>query len=299
MHFLTLIEVGDKLSLDAPGFSANASYPSFINAGFTVAKTEIVGDAVKLTIYITATTCTLAVMEIMYDAAGANKFMLYQVTNNGVYSQADPRANVVNNMVVWQPALSIFDEGVESMSNFVGDMQIILTPNSNWKTAAVESAVGSYETDVQHRFDYVLGIKSMRFYIARCRSSERQTKEVKMTMTDYIVVNKQLTDRSGTLDFTIPPSTRQVVVFLQDSAAGTNTKIPMSRFKMRQYSPAGLLQYLNRYGPWARTADEKLKNLQVTFSGITKPQTNIENTHGNSAHDAISNTMLQRLIHIL
>jgi len=30
-------------------------------------------------------------------------------------------------------------------------------------------------------------------YIARCKSSERQTKEVKMTMADYIVVIKQLT----------------------------------------------------------------------------------------------------------
>ena len=292
----TLIKVGDKLSLDAPGFSANANYPSFINAGFTVAKTEIVGDAVKLTINITSTLCTIGVMKVMYDAAGADKFTLYQVTNNGVYSQSDPRSNVVNNQVVWQPALSIFDEGVESMSTFVSDMQIILTPNSNWKTAAVESAVGSYDTDVQHGVDYALGIKSMRFYIARCRSSERQTKEVKMSMTDYIVVNKQLTSNNATLDFTIPPSTRQVVVFVQDAAAGTNTKIPLSRFKMRQYSPASSLQYLNRYGPWARTADEKLKNLQVTFSGITKPQTNIENTHSNASHDAISNTMLQRYL---
>jgi hypothetical protein len=180
-------------------------------------------------------------------------------------------------MVVWQPALSIFAEGVESMSTFVGDMQIILNPNSNWKTAAVESVVSSYETDVQYGVNYCLGIKSMHFYIARCRSSKRKTKEVKMTMTDYIVVNKQLTSNNSTLDFTVPPSSRQVVIFVQDSAAGTNTKIHMSRFKMRQYSPAGSLQYLNRlYGPWARTADEKLRNLQVTFSGITKPQTNIE-----------------------
>lgn len=117
-----------------------------------------------------------------------------------------------------------------------------------------------------------------------------------MTMTDYIVVNKQLTSNNATLDFTIPPSTRQVVVFLQDAAAGTSTKIPLSRFKMRQYSPAGSLQSLNRYGPWARTCDEKLKSLQVTFSGITKPQTNIENTHSNSATDAISNTMLQQYL---
>ncbi len=65
---------------------------------------------------------------------------------------------------------------------------------------------------------------------------------------------------------------------------------------MRQYAPAGVYTYLNRYGPWAKTGDEKLKSLQVTFSGITKPQTNIENTHSNNTHDAISNTILQRYL---
>ena len=220
----TLIKIGDKLSLDAPGFSANANYPSFINAGFVVASTSIVGDAVKMIINVTSTTLTMGVLKVVYDAAGANKFTLYNVSNGSAYSQSDPRSNVVNNQVVWQPCLSIFDEGVDSMSTFVGDMQIILTLNSKWKTAAVESALGNYENDIQHGVDYSLGIKSMRFYIARCRSTERQTKEVKMSMTDYIVVNKQLTANNGTLDFTIPPSTRKVVVFVQDSAAGLTLK---------------------------------------------------------------------------
>ena len=137
---------------------------SFINAGFVVASTSIVGDAVKMIINVTSTTLTMGVLKIMYDAAGANKFTLFNVSNGSAYSQSDPRSNVVNNQVVWQPCLSIFDEGVESMSTFVGDMQIILTPNSNWKTAAVESALGNYENDIQHGVDYSLGIKSMRFY---------------------------------------------------------------------------------------------------------------------------------------
>jgi hypothetical protein len=41
-----------------------------------------------------------------------------------IYSQADPRSNIVNGMCVYQPPLSVFDqdEGV-----FIGDMQLILT----------------------------------------------------------------------------------------------------------------------------------------------------------------------------
>jgi len=115
-------------------------------------------------------------------------------------------------------------------------------------------------------------------------------------MIDYIVMNKQLTSSSSTIDFTVPPSSNQLCVFVQDSGAGTSTKIPLSRFKSRQYSPAGSLQYLNQFGPWTRTFDEKLKNLQITFSGQTKPQTNIENTQNFSVQDATSNTMLQRYL---
>ena len=66
-------------------------------------------------------------------------------------------------MVIWQPPLSVFDS---TSPYFTGDIGIILTPNSNWRTSAIESAVGDYNSDVQHGVDYAFGVKSLRFYRA-------------------------------------------------------------------------------------------------------------------------------------
>ena len=283
----TLIKVGDTLKLDVPGGAANAGYVSFINGDFTVSKSDIVGDAVKLTINIGSTLCTIGVFKAMYDAAGADKFTLVSVTNGSAYTQADPRSNVINSMVVWQPPLSIFDQ---TGPYFTGDMQLVLTPNSNWRTSAIESAVGTYETDIVHGTDYAFGVKSLRFYIARCRTTEEIPREIGLTMQDFIVSNKQL---SNSLDFTVPPSTQSIVVFIQDSAASTMTKLPASRFKCRQNSHNGDLTNLNKYGPWAHTHDEMLKSIMITFSNITKPQTLIQNTIAVSNNN---NTMLQRYL---
>jgi hypothetical protein len=91
------------------------------------------------------------------------------------------------NMVIWQPPLSVFDS---TSPYFTGDIGIILTPNSNWRTSA--SAVGDYNSDVQHGVDYAFGVKSLRFYIARTRITEDIPRQVTMTMKDFIVTNKQM-----------------------------------------------------------------------------------------------------------
>jgi hypothetical protein len=92
-------------------------------------------------------------------------------------------------MVIWQPPLSVFDS---TSPYFTGDIGIILTPNSNWRTSAIESAVGDYNSDVQHGVDYAFGVKSLRFYIARTRITEDIPRQVTMTMKDFIVTNKQM-----------------------------------------------------------------------------------------------------------
>ena len=85
--------------------------------------------------------------------------------------------------------LSVFDS---TSPYFTGDIGIILTPNSNWRTSAIESAVGDYNSDVQHGVDYAVGVKSLRFYIARTRITEDIPRQVTMTMKDFIVTNKQM-----------------------------------------------------------------------------------------------------------
>lgn len=287
----TLIRVGNHIKLDCPGGRGQVNaWTSLTNSDFIVSSVVTVGDATSVILNINGSNFTNGFLSVLYTADLPNVFTLFNVISDSSYVQADPRSNYVNNMVIWQPPLSVFDS---STPNFVGDMQIILTPNSNWRTSAIESAVGDYNNDIAHGVDYAFGIKSLRFYIARTRITADIDREVTMTMKDFIVTNKQMSQQSGSFDFTVPPSTQAICVFLQDSAAGTMTKLPFSRFKSRQYSAGGSLEHLNLYGPWCRTFDERLLSIMTTMCGITKPQTLIQTT---TTPALLNNTMLQRYL---
>ena len=284
----TLIQVGDRLVLGvASQTESTQGYKTFVNSRFVVGETKVDGDAIVMTVNIENNNLTLETMKAMYQNIDS-VITIVDVINSSPYSQADPRSNVVNNMVMWQPPLSIFDQGIEN-SVFVGDMSLILTPNSNYKTNCVESSKGRYDQDVQHGTDFAFGFKSIRLYIARAKSTMDIPKQVRLTMKDFIVCNKQL---SPSLDFTLPPSTQQIVVFIQDAGAGMS-KLPLNRFKCRQNSPGGNLNLLDQYGPWAKTYDENLQSIQVTFSNFTKLQTLIQ---GVAQPGLLNNTMLQRYI---
>jgi hypothetical protein len=128
--------------------------------------------------------------------------------------------------------MCIQDNGV-----FMGDMQMILIPNSNWKQSVVESAKRGTTNDQRCGTwcGFLFGYKSLRFYIARCRVSEPLPKQLSFSMPDMIVnINYLIKPSNGSqnLDFIIPPSTQQIVVWIQNSACRNNSKIPYSRFKL-------------------------------------------------------------------
>ena len=242
----TLIQVGNRLKLDAPGGRAQlAAWEQFTSSEFVVAKKNVVGDAIELILTIDSSNFTNGSLTLLYTANNANVFTLTDVVSYSQYSQPGPRSNYTHNMTIWQPPLSIFEE---VSPYFCGDLQITLTPNSNWRTSAIESAFGSYSQDPVHGTDYVFGIKSLKFYVARNRITESLPQKITLTMKDFIVSNKQMTGSNCSLDFTVPPSTTLLVVFIQDASAGTLTKMPFSRFKSRQYSPAGDMTHFNKYG---------------------------------------------------
>ena len=125
------------------------------------------------------------------------------------HTQADPRANVVNNAVIYQPPLAVF-ECQDPV--FYGDMMFQLTPNSNWRKAAIESAVpnkfyGS-SNDVQHGTDYAFGIKSLRFYIARVKIPSLPPKQIAFSMPDMIIANKNIPSGASNIDFIVSPGTK-------------------------------------------------------------------------------------------
>ena len=287
----TLIQVGNRLKLDAPGGRAQAAaWLQFTNSDFVVANKNVNGDAIELILTIDSSNFTNGSLTLLYIGDLANVFTLTDVVSNSQYSQPGPRSNYTHNMTIWQPPLSIFEE---VSPYFCGDLQITLTPNSNWRTSAIESSVGSYESELTHGVDYVFGVKSLKFYIARNRITESLPQKITLTMKDFIVSNKQMTQNNCSLDFSVPPSTTALVVFIQDASAGTMTKLPFSRFKSRQYSAGGDLTNLNKYGPWVRTFDEKLISVMTTMCGITKPQTTIQTT---TTPGPLNNTMLQKYL---
>ena len=113
-------------------------------------------------------------------------------------------------------------------------------------------------------------------------------------MQEYQLLTKQLLIQSGTqnFDFMLPPSTQKIVVFIQDAGAGSLSNVSASRFKVRQFSDQ--VAITNRYGKFANTWDEFLQAIQVTFSGITKPQSSFQPLEEIKYN---SNYMLQRWIH--
>ena len=295
----TCINTGHRLYLRMPARDETAGIETFQSSIYVMAG-DVSGandDFVTIVLNIVGSGVTIGVIKAMFNISNTNVGQgAIQEVEFGPYTQANPRSNVVNGMCVYQPPLSLFDQdnGV-----FIGDMSLILTPNSNWKQSIVESSVTAsrYDQDVVHGRDFCFGIKSLRLYIARCRIPEQLPKQLNFSMPDMIVSNKQLSNGQNNLDFIIPPSTQQIVIWIQDSACGNNSKIPFSRFKARQNSAGGDLSRLNTFGPWAKTYDENVQSMQLTFAGIVKPMSLFQTGNGNSiSKPDTSVSMLQRYL---
>lgn len=244
-----------------------------------------------------------------YDALIANDviaaFDASPIVNSGIirinrvggnpYAQADPRCGIVNQVVAYQPPLSFFD--MTDPDVFFGDMEIQMTPNSNWASAAVESPGDDYySSDIKHGLDYCFGVKSMRLYLARAQLIMTPRMNPSYTGYDYLVSNKQIGQGANIINFNIPPSTQKVICWIQDSAVGTNSKLPLTRFKVRQFTGASGLQALNRYGPWTNTYDENINQLQLNFAGVSKPVTSFVRGGSGQIGESTVNNMLQRWI---
>lgn len=227
-------------------------------------------------------------------------FRLVTRSGGNQYNQADPRSDTVNNTVAYQPPISFFR--TKTHSALFGNMEISLNPNQNWRQAVVESSNSSilgnayYGTDIKHGTDYCFGIKSMRLYLARAKMLESPPASLTYHVEDVRVMNRQLAGGSNNIEFSLPTSTQRVAIWIQDSAVGTHSMLPLTRFKPRQYTNDNLAT-LNKYGPWVNDYSERIRSLQVNFAGITKPITNFQRASGaGTIGDGKTNSMLQRWV---
>jgi len=151
-----------------------------------------------------------------------------------VNNQADPRNGKFLNNVLYQPPLGVFD--ISDPTLLFGDFAIVLTPNQNYKTAVIESIA-----DKKEGTDYKFAIRSMKFYIAKCKIPQMPSPDTAFSMMEYQLLTKQLLIQSGTqnFDFMLPPSTQKIIIFIQNAAAGTVSNINATRLKVRQFSDQG------------------------------------------------------------
>jgi hypothetical protein len=198
---------------------------------------------------------------------------------------ADPRVGKTAGSVMYQPPVGIFD--INDPTKLFGDFSIVLSPNQNYLKDVVESIDAKDPTT-----DYKFSITSMKFYIAKCKIPQMPNPDTRFTLDEFNIQGKQFTvgHQSQNFDFILPPSTNKIIVFIQD-ADTTATNVSASRLKIRQF---GTPDWKTAHGNHASTFDEYLRGIQVTYSGITKPQSMFEAT---SAISPMLHRWIQTSVH--
>jgi hypothetical protein len=171
----------------------------------------------------------------------------------------------------YQPVnLGVFDL---QHGELCGDISIMLNPNPSYEKACVESAVFDATGDFKEP-TYKLTIESIVFMACYAKATKPIDAVKTFTIHEYAVQNKAYAPQ---LEFQVLPSTEQITVFIQDPAAGTNTSIPATFFKVRQFTKA----QVDRTPTWAASYGKQFTQdengaLQVTLGNTTKPPIMLE-----------------------
>jgi len=188
----------------------------------------------------------------------------------------------------FQPSLGIFDlhQGMGS-----GDFKFQLNPNVNYQTSCVETvgrcvpvqfnsenkvsyrgqynvvpwgpvAPGTVTPGVLGTVGYNLKINNVLLYIATIKQPMPMSGILPLSLMETQIMQKNMSSTSAgssnQLDFTVPPSTLAITVWVQAGNVGNTSAIPPSKFKVAQGN---------------NTPDENLQYIQVTYGSSTKPST--------------------------
>ena len=176
--------------------------------------------------------------------------------------------------VMWCPPIGAFDLDHNSPLP-PGDYRIAMNPSQDYKSAAIETLLGSQATPANPNY-YDFKVKGVRFYLATIKTSVPQT--LNATIYEQEVQSKPFTTASNTLNFTIPASTRAISVFFQSDSAGKNTLIPPTKF---QTFPNGGVE----------KPALTLENIQLTYANQTKPSVRWESNYDQAT---LTNELQQR-----
>lgn len=151
--------------------------------------------------------------------------------------------------VMWQPPIGIFDyDGLLGS----GSYKLQLNPRQNYKLSAAESAGAQVAVT-----DFDFFVDSIEFYVCLEKSNIPPTLTEKLYLTECQIQTKTISGGNpNLLDFTVPPSTKQIAVFVADPTYGNDTRFPLTRFKT------------------TGDTDQRLEQIQITYANNSKPSTN-------------------------
>jgi len=193
---------------------------------------------------------------------------------------SDPACGANSTQVMFQPPLGIFSEA-NPISG--GDFKISLNPSPNYKVNSVQSLTPMRvsPTDplvLTSPFDYDLVINDVKFYVCTIKSDVSPSGVIPLSLIEMAILNKTLNTSGGTqnLDFTVPPSTLAITVFVQGGDCGNNTTCPATKFYLQPVGVNGLNTVDAVTGiasVYKDNAANKVSQIQVTYGSITKTQT--------------------------
>ena len=188
---------------------------------------------------------------------------------------SDPACGANTTQVMFQPPLGIFSEA-NPISG--GDFKISLNPSPNFKVNGVQSLtqLQPYLDGQNVPFDYDLVIQNVRFYVCTIKSDVSPTGVIPLSLIEMAVLNKTLNTTAGTqnLDFTVPPSTLAITVFVQGSECGNSTTCPATKFYLQPDAGLAAVEPLTGTASvLVNNRANRVSQIQVTYGSITKTQT--------------------------
>jgi hypothetical protein len=220
----------------------------------------------------------------------ATSFVVYRpgIQSGSLQKQVVPSPRCGKNKIFmnFQPSLGIFDlhQGIGS-----GSFKFQLNPNTNYQTSCVETVgylkpikqdnpalyTGQYEVtplkpavpgvitpNASGVVGYNLLINNVLLYIATIKQPMPMSGILPLSLMETQIMQKTMSSPSANvsnqLDFTVPPSTLAITVWVQSPVTGSNSSLPPSKFKVAQGT---------------NTPDENLQSIQVTYGSSTKPST--------------------------
>jgi len=180
-----------------------------------------------------------------------------------VFTPCDPRCGFNQVQTVFQPPLGIFST-VNPISG--GDFKITLNPNPNFQVAGIQANCSNLTAGT----DYKLVIENVLFYACQIRADVSPTGIIPLSLLEMSVLNKSLSGMGAgstqNIDFTVPPSTLALTVFVQSTKSGTNNIYPPTQFYSANSTVPNLQQ--NPYN-----IVNNIQYIQVTYGSVTKTQT--------------------------